>query len=143
MRQTRGTGVIPRRCSTFGTAQGRDAIHRIYGSVLGIGADATVADRRDALDRAIADRRIDPADEPFAADMLLVPQSSQSRYEAMDNAARTQGKLRAIDSAVERASCAPDARAADRGRALVLALGNGLRARTRGERRSGCPASWC
>jgi len=88
----------------FGAAQGRDAIHRIYCSILGIAADAAVADRREGLDRALAEHRVDAGDEPFAADLLVIPQTSQGRYEAMDNVARTEGKLRALAAAVERAS---------------------------------------
>jgi class 3 adenylate cyclase/tetratricopeptide (TPR) repeat protein/ribosomal protein L40E len=100
----RGMGCHSAEVLDFGAAQGRDAIHRIYCSVLGLGADAAVTDRRDALDSAIADGRVDGADEPFAVDLLVIPQSPHSRYEAMDNAARTEGKLRALAAAVERAS---------------------------------------
>ena len=87
----------------FGAAQGRDAIHQLYCGVLGAGADASVAERRDALDRAIVDGIVEPADEPFAADLLVIPQTHQGRYEAMDNEARTEGKLHALAAAVEAA----------------------------------------
>ena len=97
----------------FGTAQGRDAIHRIYCSVLGIAADISASEGRDALDRAVADGHIDAADEPFAADLLVVPQRLHNHYEAMDNAARTEGKLRALVAAVDRGS-------ADRPLALLV-----------------------
>ena len=99
-----GYGCHSEAVLDFGTAQGRDAIHRIYCSILGIGADAAAADRRDALNRAIAEHRVDEADEPFAADLIAIPQSANSRYDAMDNEARTGGKLRALVSALERAS---------------------------------------
>ena len=88
----------------FGAAQGRDAAHDAYCSLLGIATDADAHVRRAALDRAILDGRVEEADESFAADLLAVPQRSQSRYEAMDNAARTRGRLRALTSAVELAA---------------------------------------
>ncbi len=88
----------------FGTAQGRDAIHRLFGGLIGIGADAAPADSRAALDQAIAEGRVALADEPFAADLLAMPQRPGSRYDAMDNDARTVGKLRALAAVVERAS---------------------------------------
>jgi class 3 adenylate cyclase/tetratricopeptide (TPR) repeat protein len=88
----------------FGAAQGRDAVHHIYCSLVGIGADASRAERRDALDRALAEGHVDATDEPFGADLLVIPQSHHARYEAMDNVARTEGKLHALVNAVERAT---------------------------------------
>ncbi len=99
-----GCGCHAAAVLDFGTAQGRDAVHRIYCSVLGMLTDNTANEGRHALDRAVADGRIDAADEPFAADLLDVPQRLHNHYEAMDNAARTKGKLRALVAAVERAS---------------------------------------
>ena len=90
----------------FGAAQGRDAVHGILCSLLGIGVDAAVAQRRAALDRALAAGIFDDDDEPFAADLLAVPPRLQARYEAMDNAARTQGKLRLLVAAVARCASA-------------------------------------
>jgi class 3 adenylate cyclase len=87
----------------FGATQGRDAIHGVYCSVLGVGADAAIAERRDALNRTIAECRVDEADEPFAADLLAIPQSANSQYDAMDNEARTRGQV-ARTGLVERAN---------------------------------------
>ncbi len=88
----------------FGAAQGRDAVHGVYCSLLGIPADANAPARRAALDQDIAAGRIDEDDEPFVADLLAVPPRLQTRYEAMDNATRTQGKLRLLVAAVEAAT---------------------------------------
>jgi len=88
----------------FGATQGRDALHYLYAGLLGITADAGAADRRGRLDRLVADGVIGADAEPFAADLLAVPQSGIGHYEAMDNAARTEGKLNTLVAAVER-SC--------------------------------------
>ncbi|MEO8752499.1 MAG: adenylate/guanylate cyclase domain-containing protein [Casimicrobiaceae bacterium] len=88
----------------FGAAQGRDAAHVIYCSLLGVPADASASARRATLDRAIAGGDIAADDEPFAADLLAVAPHSHARYEAMDNAARSEGKLRMLEAAVERAA---------------------------------------
>ena len=88
----------------FGAAQGRDAVHAIYCSLLGIPADASAPARRAALDNALAHGESGADDEPFAADLLAVPPRSQARYEGMDNVARTEGKLRMIEVSVARAA---------------------------------------
>ena len=88
----------------FGAAQGRDAVHGIYCSLLAIPNDADAPARRAALDQAIAAGSIGADDEPFAADLLAIPPRLQARYEAMDNAARMQGKLRLLATAVEAAT---------------------------------------
>ncbi len=75
----------------FGVAQGRDAIHALFSSLIGVSSDASAAERRAALDRAVA-----ADDEPFAADLLAVAQRDAATYEAMDNAARTEGRRRAL-----------------------------------------------
>ncbi len=90
----------------FGTAQGRDAVHALFASVLGIAADASDAERRAGLDRAVATGGVAADDEPFAADLLALPQRAPSIYEAMDNATRTAGRLRALAGAVAHAATA-------------------------------------
>ena len=84
----------------FGTAQGRDAIHVLFASVLAIAPDATDAERRAGLARALADGRVAADDEPFAADLLAIPQRAPATYEAMGDAARREGRLRALAHAV-------------------------------------------
>ena len=99
----RHTGVEC-HCATvldFGEGQGRDAAHALACSLLGVALDATVDERRRALD---ADAAAWADDEPYLADLLLVPQRTASLYEAMDNAARKTGKLQALVHLVERAS---------------------------------------
>ena len=90
----------------FGTAQGRDAVHMLFASVLGIAPDAPDPARRAALDRAVADGALAAEHEPFAADLLALPQRAPATYESMDHAARTEGRLRALADAVERAAAA-------------------------------------
>ena len=79
----------------FGATQGRDAIHQLYASLAGIGVDTR---RRIGAAHWTGrrERRIHVADKAFAADLLAIPQQPGSRYEAMDNEARTEGKLRAL-----------------------------------------------
>ncbi len=84
----------------FGTAQGRDAIHALFASVLAITPDAAECERREGLARALATGRVAAGDEPFAADLLAVAQRSPATYEAMDDAARREGRLRVLVRAV-------------------------------------------
>ncbi|MFO1395596.1 MAG: adenylate/guanylate cyclase domain-containing protein [Burkholderiales bacterium] len=80
----------------FGGAQGRDAIHALFASLLGVPPDAATDDRRAVLDAALAAARLAADDEAFAADLLGVPQRASASYEAMDDATRTQGRLRTL-----------------------------------------------
>jgi len=88
----------------FGTAQGRDAIHSLFSSLIGVSTEANAGERRFALDRAVASGMVEAGDEPFAADLLAVAQRDAPMYEAMDNAARAEGRVRALTSAVSRAA---------------------------------------
>ena len=88
----------------FGAARGRDAAHAVFASLHGVAADASAAERREAVDRAVADGRLPADDEPFAADLMAILSLSQARYEAMDNEGRTQGKLRVLGATLERAA---------------------------------------
>ena len=84
----------------FGTEQGRDAIHALICSLLEVSPDADAAARRATLDRAVALERFACDDEPFVADLLMIAQRPDSVYDAMDNATRYRGKLRALSSLV-------------------------------------------
>ncbi len=95
----RGVAAHAAAVLDFGAAQGRDAIHALFCALLAIPADAADAQRRAGLDGAVADGRVARDDEPFAADLLALPQRAAAMYEAMDDAARTQGKLRALVAA--------------------------------------------
>ncbi len=88
----------------FGTAQGRDAIHALFASLIGIPGDANAALRRAALDRAVETGAVSAGDEPFAADLLALAQREPAMYEAMDNATRAQGRMRVLDAAAMRAA---------------------------------------
>jgi class 3 adenylate cyclase/tetratricopeptide (TPR) repeat protein len=101
-----GFGSHAAAVQDFGAAQGRDAIHGIYCSMLGIPLDADAPARRAALEQALADGTVRSEEEPFAADLLAVPQRAGSPFEAMDNAARTGGRLRALSALAERAAAA-------------------------------------
>src|SRR5262249_32767550 len=88
----------------FGTAQRRDAVYALFASLLGVAVEADTRTRAAALARAQADAVIAEDDEPFAADLLAIAPRAHARYEAMDNEARTQGKLRILRTVVEHAA---------------------------------------
>ena len=88
----------------FGAASGQDAIHALACSLLDAPAAAAAAVRRTALDRAIVSSRVRGDDEPWLADLLLIPQRPDSLYEAMDDGAHRSGKLRALVQLAETAA---------------------------------------
>lgn len=88
----------------FGVARGHDAIETLACHLLDVPhGDATQARQR-AFERALAAGKADLDDAPYLADLLLLPQSGSSLYDAMDNEARRGGKLRAFVGLVERAA---------------------------------------
>jgi class 3 adenylate cyclase/tetratricopeptide (TPR) repeat protein len=100
----RGFATYSSTVLDFGVAQGRDAIHAVLGSILQVPAEGNAADRRAALDRAVASGALPADDEPFAADILGVPQRDAAMYEAMDHASRGEGRIRTVAHAVARAA---------------------------------------
>ncbi len=102
--RSRGFATFTSTVLDFGAAQGRDAIHAVLASILGVPMDEAGAERRAALDRAVAAGRIASADEPFAADILGIAQRDPAMYEAMDNATRAMGRVRTFAQAVSRAA---------------------------------------
>jgi class 3 adenylate cyclase/tetratricopeptide (TPR) repeat protein len=106
LRDSRNSGASCHAATVldFGTAQGRDAIHALLCSLLGVPVDGDAFARRAALDGALVKRHIDIEDESFVADLLMVAQRPGSLYEAMDNAARHRGKIRALAALVERSA---------------------------------------
>ena len=86
----------------FGTEQGRDAIHALVCNLLEVSPAAAASARSAALDRALMLGTAEVDDEPFVADLLMIAQRPGSLYDAMDNATRHRGKLRALTSVVER-----------------------------------------
>ena len=98
----RETGIAC-HCATvldFGAGQGRDAVHALVCGLLGVAAGDPPAARRFALDRAVAQARVDAEDEPYLANLLMIAQRPGSVYEAMDNASRHEGKLVALSRIV-------------------------------------------
>ncbi|HEY2818317.1 MAG TPA: adenylate/guanylate cyclase domain-containing protein [Casimicrobiaceae bacterium] len=86
----------------FGIEQGRDAIHTLICNLLEVSPATDASARRAALDRTITLETVEPDDEPFIADLLMIAQRTGSVYDALDNATRHRGKLRALASVVER-----------------------------------------
>ncbi|HET9045761.1 MAG TPA: adenylate/guanylate cyclase domain-containing protein, partial [Casimicrobiaceae bacterium] len=80
----------------FGAGQGEDAVYALACSLLDIPPHASGAVRREALMHGIAQARADSASEPYLADLVVVPQLAGGVYDAMDNAARLQGKRQAL-----------------------------------------------
>ncbi|HEY3180421.1 MAG TPA: adenylate/guanylate cyclase domain-containing protein [Casimicrobiaceae bacterium] len=106
LRDSRSAGASSHAATVldFGIEQGRDAIHALLCGVLGVSVDSDGIARRAAVDAALATARIDIEDEPFVADLMMVPQRPGSLYEAMDNAARHRGKIRALMASIERSA---------------------------------------
>ncbi|MFO1311195.1 MAG: adenylate/guanylate cyclase domain-containing protein [Burkholderiales bacterium] len=102
--RSRGFAAFTSTVLDFGAAQGRDAIHAVLASILGVPLEGGAGERRAALDRAVACGGIAGADEPFAADILSIPQRDPGMYEAMDNATRAMGRVRAFAQVVSRAA---------------------------------------
>ena len=100
----RGFATYTSTVLDFGVAQGRDAIHSVLASILGVPMEGNAADRRAALDRAVASGAVAPDNEPFAADILGIAQRDAAMYEAMDHAARAEGRIWTFSQAVSRAA---------------------------------------
>jgi len=100
----RGFATFTSTVLDFGVAQGRDAIHAVLASILGVPAEAKAGARRAALDRAVASGDVEAGDEPFAADILGIAQRDAAMYEAMDHATRGEGRIRTVAHAVRRAA---------------------------------------
>ena len=80
----------------FGAAQGREATTLLALSLLGLDPTSDESHRRLILDQAIDTGRAPAAHEPFLADLLAIAQSAGSRYEAMDHATRSRGRIDAL-----------------------------------------------
>jgi class 3 adenylate cyclase/tetratricopeptide (TPR) repeat protein len=100
----RGFATFTLAVLDFGVAQGRDAIHAVFATILGAPGESGAAERRAALDRAVASGVVAADDEPFAADILGIAQRDPAMYEAMDHATRGGGRVRTFAQAVERAA---------------------------------------
>jgi class 3 adenylate cyclase/tetratricopeptide (TPR) repeat protein len=90
----------------FGAGTGRDAIRSLVRSILGVGSGTDAAAAVGAATRALDAGLVAREDAVFLHDLLDLPQPKEQRalYDAMDNAARKQGKRRAVARLVERVS---------------------------------------
>jgi hypothetical protein len=88
----------------FGDAQGRDAIHGVLAGILGVPVDANAADRRAGLDRAVAVGCSRRRRRALRRRHPGIAQRDAAVYEAMDNATRAEGRIRAFAGAVSRAA---------------------------------------
>ncbi len=88
----------------FGAAQGREATNLLARSLLGLGATSDESECRAALDRALLDGKARDEDEPFLADLLAIPQSAGSHFDAMDHATRAQRRIDALAALAAHAS---------------------------------------
>jgi class 3 adenylate cyclase/tetratricopeptide (TPR) repeat protein len=99
------------RCHTglvldFGVGAGRDAIRMLVRGLLDLHLSSSSEAIQCASAEALGNGLLDAPDTVFLNDLLGLPQSTELRafYDAMDNAARNQGKRRTVRRLVERAS---------------------------------------
>ncbi|MBM3491335.1 MAG: hypothetical protein FJX68_12980 [Alphaproteobacteria bacterium] len=87
----------------FGTGAGRDAIAMLARGLIGL---AHQGDAEAAALAAIDFRLVEPDAAPFLNDLLDLPQplALRARYDAMDHAARAEGRRGTLARLVERAS---------------------------------------
>ena len=80
----------------FAVGKGRDPVHSLVRSLLGIRQGSEKALRRTTLEAELSGGRISPEDVVFLNDLLDLPQPSElnALYDAMDNATRLHGKQR-------------------------------------------------
>jgi class 3 adenylate cyclase/tetratricopeptide (TPR) repeat protein len=90
----------------FGVGKGQDAIGAILRSLLDLSAGADAEERRSAAERVVVAGVVVAERLVFLNDLLDLPQRGEWRalYDAMDNAARTQGK-RAVVAALTEDAC--------------------------------------
>ena len=85
---------------------GRDAVRTLVRSLLGLDVAGDAKAVQAVAERAPAEGLVTPDDAVFLNDLLDLPQPPELRtlYDAMDNAARNQGKRRTVAGLTERAS---------------------------------------
>jgi hypothetical protein len=90
----------------FGVGKGQDAIRSVVRSLLGIVPGRGKAARQSALQKAVADGLLSPEQRVFLNDLLDLPQSlvDRAKYDAMDNAARNEGKRTVLADLLRRVS---------------------------------------
>jgi hypothetical protein len=89
-------GVVTHRglVLPFGVGKGHDAIRSLVRSLLGIASDSGKNVRKKAVDKAFTDGCLQTRERVFLNDLLDLRQPTEQRtvYDAMENAARSQGK---------------------------------------------------
>ena len=87
----------------FGTERGHGAVRTVVAGLIGLEPRAPSDAVESAIDVARRELRLQPDDALYLCDLLEVPQPESTRwfYEAMDAAARTQGKDRVVAELVK------------------------------------------
>ena len=90
----------------FGTGSGQDPTRTLVRGLIGVPEGSDTTARQSAADAAIAHGLVPPAYAAFLHDLLglSLPPSLLGLYEAMDNAARNDGKRALLSALVEAAS---------------------------------------
>jgi class 3 adenylate cyclase/tetratricopeptide (TPR) repeat protein len=90
----------------FGVGKGQDAIRSLTRTLLGIRAASSEAERQQAADAALNDGRLVPDQTVYLNDLLDLPQPLEQRalYDAMENAARNEGKQALLSTLLSAAS---------------------------------------
>jgi class 3 adenylate cyclase/tetratricopeptide (TPR) repeat protein len=103
MVEQRGFAVILARVLDFGASREMEAGRAICAGLL---VEISAGSPQDALDTAIADGTLGPELAPFAADMLLLPQTPAhlDLLRAMDEAARERGRARTLGALLRAAA---------------------------------------
>ncbi|WP_245425638.1 AAA family ATPase, partial [Phyllobacterium brassicacearum] len=94
--QTEGIPTHKALVLDFGTGKGQGAVRALVGSLLGLEVSADAAARHDAAARAITGGYVDSEQLVHLNDLLDLAQPAELHtiYDAMDNAARLDGKRR-------------------------------------------------
>ena len=92
----------------FGVGKGQDAIRALVRSLLNIPPGSGKVERQRAADAAIDDGVVQPDQRVYLNDLLDLPQPTELRalYDAMDNAARNEGKQAVVPELVGKFSAA-------------------------------------
>ena len=96
--EAKAAGFACNVISVLDFGSGIDAVRILVRSILGIDLEATAEIREAAVPRAVANGLVRQDDVVFLNDLLDVAQPTELRglYDAMDNAARHQGKRRLV-----------------------------------------------
>ena len=87
----------------FGTERGQGAVRTVVAGLLGLGSRDAADAVETAIEETVRELQLQPDDALYLRDLLEIPQPDATRgvYEAMDAAARTQGKERVVAELVK------------------------------------------